>query len=370
MNKNLGRFFLLFLALWHVEIFASTYVWHAEVDKKTAFVNEAIYLKYSCEFSDRAELYSIDFNPVGENEKYSLKHLTQSTRVEDGKKIAQYEFVAFAKSAGEVKFEFNMVMKDSNKDSIENRIIGRDNMQKEEFTATVVAQEPIVVAVQETQSAMFGSFDMQIKRDVPKVKAYEPFHMEITLEGVGNFDALKPYEFKIEGVKIFSEKPIENVTLTKEGLRGTWSQKFAFVGDKNFEIPSFSFQYFDAYAQKTKELHFEATSVEVSKGFSKEELLEVDEEEVSFFKIEYLYYFLTFIAGFLASKIKIKKSKPLLKNEEFLNKVKDTKSLEELCMLLALKDSKKYSDIIFKIETKEITFLKKAKELSVMLIEN
>ncbi|MDO8454459.1 MAG: hypothetical protein Q7S59_07820, partial [Sulfurimonas sp.] len=313
MNKNLGRFFLLFLAFWHVEIFASTYVWHAEADKKTAFVNEAIHLKYSCEFSDRAELYSIDFNPVGENEKYSLKHLTQSTRVEDGKKIAQYEFVAFAKSAGEVKFAFEMIMKDSNKDSIENRIIGRDNMQKVEFTATVVAQEPIVVAVKETQNAIFGSFDVQIKRDAPKVKAYEPLHMEITLEGVGNFDALQPYEFKIEGVKIFSEKPTENVTLTKEGLRGTWSQKFAFVGGKNFEIPPFSFQYFDANTQKIKELHFEATSVEVSKGFNKEELLEVDEEEESFFKIEYLYYFLTFIAGFLASKIKIKKSKPHVK---------------------------------------------------------
>ncbi|MDO8454995.1 MAG: hypothetical protein Q7S59_10535, partial [Sulfurimonas sp.] len=61
---------------------------------------------------------------------------------------------------------------------------------------------------------------------------------------------------------------------------------------------------------------------------------------------------------------------PHVKGEEFLNKVRDTKSLEELCMLLALKDSKKYSDIIFKIETKEITSLKKAKEVSSLLIVN
>lgn len=370
MNKNLGKFLLLFLLLWHVESFASTFVWHVEADKKTAFVNEAIYLKYSCEFSDRAELYSIDFNPVGENEKYRVKHLTQSTRVEDGKKIAQYEFVAFAKSAGEVKFEFDMVMKISNKDSIENRIIGRDNMQKEEVTLTQMRQEAIVVAVKETQSDLFGSLHIQIKKDEPKVKAYEPYHMEITIKGVGNFELLKPYEFKIEGVKIFSQKPLENTTLTKDGLSGMWNQKFAFVGDKDFEIPSFSFKYFDANEQKIKEMTFEATKVEVSKAFAKEELLEADESQIGFFKIEYFYYFLTFIAGFLVSKIKIKKSVPHAKENEFLYKINNAKSLEELCMLLALTNSQKYSDLLLQIERKEINSLKKAKEIISLLMDN
>ncbi len=369
MNKNLGRFFLLFLALWQVEIFASTYVWHVEADKKTAFVNEAIYLKYSCEFSDRAELYSIDFNPVADNEEYSLKLLSQTTKVEDGKKIVLYEFVAFAKRVGEVKFDFDMAMKKSNHDSIENKIIGRDNIQVEQFSTTLLHQESIAVAIKETLTDLFGSLDMQIKKDEPKVKAYEPFHMEITLKGIGNFEALKPYEFSIVGVKVFSEIPTENVTLTKDGSSGEWSQKFAFVGDKDFEIPSFSFKYFDKNEQKIREIHFEAIKVEVSKAFSKEELIEADENEKSFLKLEYLYYLLTFIAGFLASKIKIKKSVIHTKDEIFLNKIQNAKSLEELCMLLALKDSKKYSDIILKIEKKEITSLKKAKEISSLLME-
>ncbi|MFA6191362.1 MAG: hypothetical protein WC665_03320 [Sulfurimonas sp.] len=370
MNKNLGRFFYLFLALWHVEIFASTYVWHVEADKKAAFVNEAIYLKYSCKFSDRAELYSIDFNPVSDNEEYSLRLLSQTTKIEDGKKIALYEFVAFAKRAGEVKFDFDMAMKKSNHDSIENMVIGRDNMQREQFSITLVHQESVAIEVKETLTDLFGSLDMQIKKDELKVKAYEPFHMEITLKGVGNFDALKPYDLKIEGVKVFSQKPTENVTLTKDGLSGEWTQKFAFVGDKDFEIPATTFKYFDKNEQKIREIHFEAIKVEVSKAFTKEELIEADENEKSFLKLEHLYYLLTFIAGFLASKIKIKKSVIYTKDEIFLNKIQNAKSLEELCVLLALKDSKKYSDIILKIEKKEISSLTKAKKILSLLMDN
>ncbi len=369
MNKNLGRFLLLYLLFWHVEIFASNYVWHVEVNKKSAVVNEAIYLKYSCDFDDRAELYSIEFNPVGENERYKLEPLSQNTKITDGKKSVIYEFVAFAKNAGEIRFEFDTLMKKTNRDSVENTVIGRDNMQKEEFSATALRQESVVVQVSENRSGLFGSLDFRVKKESPKVKAFEPYHMELTLEGVGNFELLKPFEFTIQGVKVFAQKPIENSTLTQDGLRGMWSQKFAFVSEKDFEIPAISFEYFDKTEQKIKELRLEATKVEVAQAFSKEELLDEDEKKESFLKLEYLYYLLTFIAGFLASKIKIKKNIPHAKEQEFLDKVESVKSLDALCMLLALKNAQKFTHVIAQIEKKEIQSLKEAKKAVVSLIE-
>ncbi len=86
MRKNLGRFFIIFLLLFSSNVFASTYAWSASVDKKSAYVNEAIFLKYMCSFSDRSELYSIDFNPVGEHENYTIKPLREQESIVDGKR--------------------------------------------------------------------------------------------------------------------------------------------------------------------------------------------------------------------------------------------------------------------------------------------
>ena len=61
MKNSLGKIFLALFILLHVELFATTYEWSATTNKKSAYVGEAIYLKYTCTYSDRAELYTIDF---------------------------------------------------------------------------------------------------------------------------------------------------------------------------------------------------------------------------------------------------------------------------------------------------------------------
>ena len=73
MKRSLGSSLSIFLLFFTLNLSASTYEWSATANKKSAFVNEAILLKYVCKFSDRSELYTIDFNPVGENENYRIK---------------------------------------------------------------------------------------------------------------------------------------------------------------------------------------------------------------------------------------------------------------------------------------------------------
>jgi len=100
----------------------------------------------------------------------------------------------------------------------------------------------------------------------------------------------------------------------------------------------------------------------VLQGFEEEELLDADNGEVPFFRWEHLYYFLTFIAGFMVAKIKIRYSAPHANTNSFKQKLQSAKTLEELCLMLILKDGKKYSDFMVKIEKKEITSLKEAKK--------
>lgn len=350
MKNNLGRIFLIILIILNAEIFASTYKWSGYANKTSAHVNEAVYLKYVCEFSDKSELYSIDFNPVTDNEKYSLKFLSQDENIVNNKRVNIYEFIALAKVAGTLSFDLSIIMKKTTKDSIENTVLGRDNVENEEFSAKVIRLKSLKLEVLDSDSEVVGDFSMKIKQDQNQLKAFEPYHMEIIISGTGNFKSIKPYAFNIDGVKVFSSEPVNNIELTKNGFTGEWSQKFAFVSDKDFNIPEINFKYFELKSDKLKEISFKYTNVEVTNGYLKEELLD-DEVEKNWLKIEYIYYLLTFMAGFLLAKVKFTSVKVLdEKKELFKQKIMKVKSLEELMIILVLEGSSKYNNIITKIE--------------------
>ena len=362
MRNNLGRVILILLIFLQLNVSASTYRWSAEADKSVAMINEAIYLKYVCEYSDAAELYVIEFNPIVDNEKYKIEMLSETEKIEDGKKINIFEFVAFVKHSAKMEFIFDTTMKKTNKDSIQNTVLGRDNADYEEFSLRYIRQETISVDVKDSGSDLVGEFTLEVKKEKQKLKAYEPYHLEIIIEGTGNFEILKPISFDIDGVKVFSQKIIKDIKLTKDGHRGRWSQKFAFVSEKDFTIPKLSINYFDLKDKVLKELVVSETKVDVSKAYKKEELL--DKEEKSFlFSFNFLYYLLTFIAGYLAAKVKFSRDKKTgTKDEAFEAKIQSAKSLEELMMILVLKDAKKYEELILKIENMEIKSIKDVKK--------
>jgi hypothetical protein len=192
--------------------------------------------------------------------------------------------------------------------------------------------------------------------------------MQILIKGVGNLSSIKPIEFKIDGVKVFASEVVGNNTLGEDGESGEWSQKFAFVSEKDFTIPDIKIEYFNLKTHKIESLGVDAINVSVEGGFSKEELL--DDVEPKSFKFDYSYlnYMLVFIAGFLVAKIKIKKNAtPKGKKEIFNQKIDEAKSLDELMILLVLSDEKRYEKIIFEIESKKLTSLKSAKKISKLI---
>ncbi|MGE0738326.1 hypothetical protein [Sulfurimonas sp.] len=362
MKKNLGRVFFLLMLFVSAELFATTYEWSAQIQKQKAYVNEPIYVHYTCAFSDRAELYSIEFNPSGEHEKFRVKSLHVNESIVDGKKVSSYEFLLFAKDGGEIEVAFEALMKLTSRESIEEMVIGRDNVKKEDTKKTVVKQEVFKLFIEETPSALVGDFALDVKKREPLVKAYEPYHLEIKIQGDGNFEALEPLRFEIEGVKIFAEDVVLNQKLTKEAQSGVWSQKFAFVGEKSFSIPKQEIEYFSLKTKKLEKLFFDAVDVKVEGGFAKEELLDVVQKKEFVFDSAYLYYVLTFVAGFLVGKIKRKKSVQTKPSDTFLQKLKDVKSLDALMVLLVVEDATRYEPLIKEIEQDMVTSLADAKK--------
>jgi len=188
MKINLGRIFLYLIIIFNIQLIASEYKWSASINKKNAFVNEAIYLKYICEFRDNGELYTIDFNPVGEFEKYDILLLTEDEKIINNKRINTYEYIAFIKEKGKFTFDFDIVMKKTTHDYIIELTGGMDNDREvEQFFNTFLKQKVLRVNIQEPKSKLLGDFNIEIKKDKLIKKAFSPFHLEIKIKGSGNF---------------------------------------------------------------------------------------------------------------------------------------------------------------------------------------
>ena len=362
MKNNLGKLLLLLL-ITQVTLFASTYTWTTQVDKKKAYTNEAIYIKYVCTFSDESELYVLEFDPTISNDKYAIELLSETERVINEKRINTYEFILYVKQAGHFELDLETNIKKTNKDSIENSVLGRDNANYEEFSSKLYKHKTISLDIEDTTTQLVGEFQLRVKKDVPEVKAFEPYHLEITIEGSGGLRDIKELDFRVKDTKVFSQKTMLDTKLQKDGYHGSWNQKFAFVSEQDFLIPSFKIEYFDLKSKTIKKLSFDEIKVKVEKAYEKKDLL--DEEEQDFiFPIETVYYLLSFILGFIVAKIKIKPKKQVSSQEElFRKKVQNTKTMDEVLILLVLSNKSKYQELITKIEKQELKSLSKVKKL-------
>jgi hypothetical protein len=362
MKKHLGRIALLLLVLFTF-IDAQEYQWSASINKESVYVNEAVHLHYRCEFDSRDELHVIEFDPTGKYEAYDIYLLSESENIEDGKRVNEFEFVAFVKKSGKIDFDFDVLMKKTNQDSIENTVLGRDNAGYEEFSKKLIKQKRLSLNVLPNNVKLVGEFDFSIKKDDARIDAYEPYHLEIVIEGVGNLDKLDALDLNISDAKVFSSKPEKKYSLTKGGYKGSWSQKFAIVAQNNIVIPEISYSYFSPKSKVVKSFKENSFELKVNKLYKKEELLDKEEPKEALFKKEYLYYLLFFLLGFLSAKIKIKTFKKNKQKDSFASKIDACKDIDELMVLLVINDSAKYANIIEKIEDKQIG-LSQAKSLA------
>ncbi len=302
MRLSLGKIVLLLALLPMIVLAKEPYQWSLVSNKSSVYVNEAIEVEYTCQFEDRAFLYVIEFTPQDQkNSAYRILSLGVKEHVEDGKRSATYRYVLFPKVAGKQHYEFHALMRKTTQASIENSAIGRDNVEDYAFSDEKVILPAVDVDVKPHQERMTGKFSLKVSVDKREVKAYEPVHLDLHMKGEGDFDQMRDINLSIPGVKVFSEKGEHHYRLTKDGFKGEWEQKFSLVGDKDFTIEPITIAYFDIVQKKRIVLRSEQYDIKVKPAYTKEELLDAEEESDAFswWSWSYLNYVMTFILGVL-----------------------------------------------------------------------
>ncbi len=299
MRQNRGRLLALALLFISTSLFAvEPYTWSLKTSKNSVYVDEAVEIEYTCSFQDQAYLHVIKFTPEQENEAYRLLPLGVIEKTRDGRRSDTYRYVLFPKISGQQSFDFHALMRKTTKASIENSVIGRDNVEDYSFVDTKVVLPTVVLDVSAHQESLTGQFALNVTLDKNEVKAYEPVHLDIHVRGEGDFDQMQDYQLVIDGVKVFSEVGEKHYKLTKNGFQGEWEQKFSLVGAKNFMIKPIELSYFDIAKKERVVLRSKSFDVSVKEAYTKEELLDdVEDQSSSWWSWSYLNYLFTFVLG-------------------------------------------------------------------------
>jgi hypothetical protein len=104
--------------------------------------------------------------------------------------------------------------------------------------------------------SLIGSYEMSVLSDTLTPKSGEPLNLTITIAGEGNIEDIEPFEFKIEGATVISDKPV----VTK----GLFKQKIAIIADQSYRIPSVELRYFEKHVKQKKILKSDPIDVVIA----------------------------------------------------------------------------------------------------------
>lgn len=373
MKQNPGKLFL-WLLLSMTTLFAQEpYEWSVTASKHNVVVNEAVMLHYTCRFNDDGSLYTIEFKPPETTDSYRLYILSENERIRGGIRINEYLFLFFPMRAGSQHIDFTATMRHTTKASIENTVIGRDNVEDIDFSDKQVTLPPVELQVAPAAVGMVGRFTLDMQLSKKEVNAFEPIHLTLTVEGEGNFDQFVPFVIEdIPGVRIFTETPQKRYELSEHGFRGKWVQKLALVAEKGFRLDKFELAYFDIDDRKVKRLRSDAETIVVTKSAQREELLDSDEEEGASWEWSWAYfnYLLTFLTGWIAGRWLRKKPLEKIRDESLIGRIKRSDSAKALAMTLVLSADERFAPLITKLEkTPDAANLVQAKRDALELID-
>lgn len=254
--------------------------------------------------------------------------------------------------AGTQHIDFTAMMRHTTKASIENTVIGRDNVEDIDFSDTQVTLPAVELQVAPATVGLVGRFAFDMQLDKKEANAFEPIHLTLTVEGEGNFDQFVPFVIDLPGVQVFTEAPQKRYGLSEYGFRGKWIQKFALVAEKEFRLDKFELAYFDIDDRRVKRLGSEVETIVVTKSAQRGELLDSDEEKGSSWEWSWTYfnYVLTFFTGWIAGRWLRKKPSEKIRDESLIGRIKRSDNAKALAMTLVLSSDERFAPLIAKLE--------------------
>ena len=232
------------------------FVFEQIAKKKELYVGEPLVLTYILKQRQDIDLSDASFH-AGEFKNFWAKRgVAVPNRHEDGYNIYQINYIVYPQKEGNLTIDSARmdvgIIVDQKRDLFSFQNVKWKSLYS---NALEVSVKPLPKGVH-----LYGDYSFVVVADKNKTKANEPINLTITIRGEGNVDDIEDFDLKVPHASVYADKAKRNSRVIAGKNEVIFKQQFAIVSDRNFTIPSFSFQFFNG---KKRELHSRAFPIEV-----------------------------------------------------------------------------------------------------------
>ena len=349
------------------------------VDKNSSYVGEALNLDLILKLKANSNIAKAQIEPPKFSNLWA-KQVGDVQKSQEGNYIVQkYHFIVFPQQSGKITIPPIVAhIAKAQKDAYDPFFGSGMNISMfgGNLEWSKVFSNPVTINVKPLPDnlELYGDFNIKATPDRTKVYAGKAVNLTVTVEGVGNIDDVKKFNFDIPNAVVYADEPKVQSGFRGKEYGGRFTQKIAIVGDSNFTIPALELRYFDKNSKKEVVKKTQPINITVIGGAKVTNVQQTAPKIVTAPNssdmnnsshsnnnannstkigwLLYVYLLISFIAGLLvmwlikSRKPKEKKELPIVKK---IQKAKSDKDLHKVLLPFA-KDSKVVSNELKKLE--------------------
>jgi ABC-type antimicrobial peptide transport system permease subunit len=359
MKNNLGKIIKFILVFFTVSLLHAQqgFITNVMLDKKSAYIKEAVILTFDINQTDYSKVMFFDFT-LAKSSDYEFHRL--GVKEEGTYQNAQihYTYLLYPLKSGEISIGFELIQKITTKQNVAYSFSGdRDNVKGMTMTDIPITLEPIKLQVKPLpkNTLLVGEFSLSHTIKTHEAKAYEPLPVTIEIKGKGYLPKLDEIIKPSENYTLFKEEPQITSIKSNKTMLHMVTYHLALSAKKSFSLPAIQLKTFNPAKKQSYTLKIPKQDFKIAQVPS-ETLVDQTDLPMPLQKTDWswlttlLGYIVVFIAGFLTAKSVQWQRKEKVKADPFSVQVAQTDDPKALLTLLMAEDSKKYADIIEKLD--------------------
>jgi hypothetical protein len=359
--RNLGNYLLILTIALILPLQAAdqntTFTFKMQINKHEVYLGEPVKLTFTFQYPIDLQIAEANFAPPTFHDLWVKTGKNVPNRIKNGYHIYKLDYLITPQRAGTIEIEPARmdigILKTKERNTLRFDRVKWKSIFSNALKLTV---KPLP---DDTQ--LFGDYSLETKIDKNSTKANEPVHLTVTVKGSGNVEEIPDFEIKTEHAVVYSDKPVIKTGFEKGVSKGTFTQKFAFVSDRNFTIPALSLTYFDSQSKTVKTIKTEPIAITVQNATANKAASHLEKgQEVSsqtYQPLDKTLWIISIIAAFVAGilltllfkRSKITVSKEHRNIEEQIKKAKNDKTLLQILLPYA-SENKKIAQIVSQLE--------------------
>jgi len=277
----------------------SPFTLEMKIKKSNVMQFEAVPVEFIFKRDQNYEVRDLRFAPPKFENFWVKEGKKNKPELINGFVVHKMEFFIFPQKSGD--FEINPARVDVGVMSKSRDIF---NMLTNQLNWKTVFSNSMPLHVEKLEGTnLYGDFYISLDVDKKNIDQNEGVNVTLKITGSGNFDDIEQYKLNIDGVNIYSDKPIVKSKATIENMVGEFVQKFSISSNKDFMIPALSITYYDSKEKKLVTKKTEPIAIHVKSSVIEKpvQMSAVKKEIVIKEKKSYLFLVLSFFAGVLVT---------------------------------------------------------------------